>query len=256
MPIVGCQRVASVEKGAVDAAPNAIAPAAQSAPVAQSAPSGSMQQGISTPEVQHARIADWHGALLPDSALWLQALVTSPFPTWPPLQQPLETDRLEFVIGKPSLREARSGTRSCAGPGPCRALVLPLKLHALRGPAVSLAFAREAQGGPFPWTPIHGCSRRLDGSDALALPWTCGPLYLADDVASEAMPKSPLSLLVTTNETPELSLRMDWRGTGSLETVPFVANAPGTYAGQIFIVFEEQGKHWVSGSKVFEIHLD
>lgn len=123
--------------------------------------------------------------------------------------------RYPRALGEPYFRAARLGTRSCSGPRPRRALILAVKLRTIRGQALELALAREVQGGPFPWTPIHGCSKRLDGSDALSLPRSCGPLYLAEGAGSDAWPKTALlSLQVTSVGSPELALRLDWRGTG------------------------------------------
>jgi hypothetical protein len=207
-------------------------------------------------EAQHGQVANWRGALLPDSRLWIQALVTSPFPTWPHLAPPLETNRLGFALSNPDFRAARVGTRSCDGPRPCRALVLPVTLRTVGERALELTLATEPQGGPFPWTPIHGCSKRLDGPDALLLPWVCGPLYLAGDTTNEAARKASLSLHVTSTDSSILLFRLDWSGTGSLSTPPLIANAPGTYALQIFVLFEEGGKQWVSPSQAFEIRLE
>jgi len=194
--------------------------------------------------------------LLPDSQRWLDLLVSSPVPSWPHLERPVETNRLAFSLGKPGFRNARVGTRSCPEPGPCRALVLPIKLRAVRGPAVKLELLEEVRGGPFPWTPLHGCSKKSGGSDAHRLPWTCSPIYLAESEAAAAEPTKTLSLHVTSSNSPELPLRLDWRGTGSVMTEPLIAKASGDYALQIFVVFEEHGKYWVSASQVLGIHLD
>lgn len=264
--LVACRLPTRREKDAAQSAvPSSPSNGSSAAPVL----AASAQRSLATPEAQHVQGADWqefllpdgqvywHGALQEGSQRWLDALVGSPAPTWPHLERPIETNRLELTFGKPDFRDARVGTRSCPEPGPCRALVLPIKLRrAVRGPAVKLELLEEVRGGPFPWTPLQGCSKKVGGSDTRRLPWTCGPLYLAESESGAAGPTRTLSLQVTSSNSPELPLRLDWRGTGSVMTEPLIANARGDYALQIFIVFEEQGRHWVSASQVFEIRLE
>lgn len=231
--------------------PSAVASAASATQSALDASSADAERG----EAQHAQVTIWGGALLPDSQLWIQTLVTSPTPTWPRLAPPLETNRLGFALSRPDFRAARLGTRSCYGRRDCHALVLPVTLRTVGERALELTLATEPQGGPFPWTPIHGCSKRLDEPDAILLPWICGPLYLAD-TTNEAARKASLSLHLTSTASSVLLFRLDWGGTGSISTPPLIANAAGSYALQIFVLFEEGGKQWVSPSRTFEIRLE
>lgn len=113
-----------------------------------------------------------------------------------------------------------------------KAIFLPVKLTNRSPDKISATLAHEWHGGLWPPTGLYASvSLASDLKESAFV-----PVYLVGESAKETV-----ATILTTGTSKEITLRMDWRGTGSVPARPLMESA-GTYRMQLLMVFEASGK--------------
>jgi uncharacterized protein (TIGR03067 family) len=120
-------------------------------------------------------------------------------------------------------------------------LMLPVTITNHSPAAIRTTLTHEWHGGEWPPTDLYASVTPTRA--ARAEPFR--PVYLL----GERPGKSVSLVTVPAGKSVKAKLRMDWRGTGSVHTTPFIdPSRPGTYEVRLLVVVEADGKRYaVSG---------